>query len=629
MQAKRELSGDARQVESQDRRSGTASASRARRAWSLAFWPALVFVTSFILYLALSRYLIVRLRLTGDEPWYLLFGYGLVHNRSIDLAPLFQDSHLYTQFDLTGPDGLHAADYQGNGELILYYLPGYALFSGLGYLLGGRLGVLGLQSLLAASLCLLLYRHASAFFCSRAAGVFAWLAFLFALPPLVFVGQIFPSTTASFLAFGGFLLLTRLAKPTSLQRLLPVATLLGLIAATLPWLHTKYLLLAVTLVAMALLCLRPWRAFRQNAADRRRVWLASASVTALPLFSLALIALYSQRAFGSWTPKYSVTASDAASLPNLDVARGLALYADMFFGSQSGLFVWAPVYLLAVLGFFLLARRDRLQAAFLLGCVLGLLGAFVSAFVTPAVSQAYALPARFCVECAPFFAFCAAAVFAPAWASFRQSLAMRGKNIRHTALADRRRTWAGVTVLAATILLLATSAWFTLLGLRAPDYLYPTAAGNRVALRFAKIAPGWWFDLFPDVTSTVKHSGAVSLTREPTPSGDTQASQVSWSNAATLAYIPPGRYVATYSITCDATGASASSATLTLRAERIAAPTHTSVGQRQASLPSCISGRPAQLTLPFSSDGYEAVEFVVIQPQTTAITSLQVSYHPA
>ena len=61
-------------------------------------------------------------------------------------------------------------------------------------------------------------------------------------------------------------------------------------------------------------------------------------------------------------------------MANFDPLRGLALYADMFLGSQSGLIVWVPVYLFVLPGFVLLARRDRRQAGLLLGCVLGLLG---------------------------------------------------------------------------------------------------------------------------------------------------------------------------------------------------------------------------------------------------------------
>ena len=592
-------------------------------------WSLLVFASSFILYVALSRYLTQRLQLTGDEPWYLLLGYGLLHNRSIDLAPLFKDPHIYTQFGLTGPDGLHAADYQGNGELILYYLPGYALVCGVGYLLAGRIGILLFQASLAALTCLLLYRHTSAFFHSRVTGAFAWLAFILALPPLIFVGQVFPSAIASFLAFGAFLLLTRLNGRNQQKNTVLIATLLGAVAAVLPWLHSKYALLAVAIVTMALLCLRPWQSFRDTEGQRRTIWFSSASVTAIPLLSFVLIALYDQRAFGTWTPKYSASAGDAASLANLDPLRGLALYADMFLGNQSGLIVWAPVYMLALPGIVLLARRDRRQASLLLGCVLGLLGAFISAFVTPSVSQAYALPARFCVECAPFFALCTAAVFAPAWASCRSLLGSRphSQRIGDTLLLSRQRGWAGVVLLIATLLLLATSAWFTLTSLRTPEYLYPSAAGNRIALKYANQLPDWWFDFFPDFTHIVTYSGSVNLTREAASAGGVQTSQaaITWSNSTALADIPPGKYLATYTITC-AGSTLVSPVALTLRAERLAGATHTPIGQQDPMLSTCAAGQSVQFILPFSSVGYEPVEFLLTQPETAFITSVQVSY---
>ena len=592
-------------------------------------WSLLVFASSFILYVALSRYLTQRLQLTGDEPWYLLLGYGLLHNHSIDLAPLFKDPHIYTQFGLTGPDGLHAADYQGNGELILYYLPGYALVCGVG-LPARRTHWHPLVSSLSrcADLSAALSPHER--FLPFTGDWSLRLARIHSCATaLIFVGQVFPSAIASFLAFGAFLLLTRLNGRNQQKNTVLIATLLGAVAAVLPWLHSKYALLAVAIVTMALLCLRPWQSFRDTEGQRRTIWFSSASVTAIPLLSFVLIALYDQRAFGTWTPKYSASAGDAASLANLDPLRGLALYADMFLGNQSGLIVWAPVYMLALPGIVLLARRDRRQASLLLGCVLGLLGAFISAFVTPSVSQAYALPARFCVECAPFFALCTAAVFAPAWASFRSLLGSRphSQRIGDTLLLSRQRGWAGVVLLIATLLLLATSAWFTLTSLRTPEYLYPSAAGNRIALKYANQLPDWWFDFFPDFTHIVTYSGSVNLTREAASAGGVQTSQaaITWSNSTALADIPPGKYLATYTITC-AGSTLVSPVALTLRAERLAGATHTPIGQQDPMLSTCAAGQSVQFILPFSSVGYEPVEFLLTQPETAFITSVQVSY---
>ena len=87
-------------------------------------------------------------------------------------------------------------------------------------------------------------------------------------------------------------------------------------------------------------------------------------------------------------------------------------------------------------------------------------------------------------------------------------------------------------VLVATMLLLVTSAWFTLVGLRNPSYLYPSAAGNRIALKYADRLPSWWFYFFPDFTHIVTYSGSVNLTREAASAGGVQTSQaaITWSN---------------------------------------------------------------------------------------------------
>ena len=43
-------------------------------------------------------------------------------------------------------------------------------------------------------------------------------------------------------------------------------------------------------------------------------------------------------------------------------------------------------------------------------------------------------------------------------------------------------------------------------------------------------------------------------------------------------------------------------------------------------LSTCAAGQSVQFILPFSSVGYEPVEFLLTQPETAFITSVQVSY---
>jgi hypothetical protein len=114
---------------------------------------------------------------------------------------------------------------------------------GVGYLLAGRMGILLFQAALAALTCLLLYRYTSAFFHSRATGIFAWLVFILATAPGLCRGKCFLQPSPPFWLWG-FSLLTQMSGGNQQNHPLLMATLLGVVGYVLPWLHSKYALLA-------------------------------------------------------------------------------------------------------------------------------------------------------------------------------------------------------------------------------------------------------------------------------------------------------------------------------------------------------------------------------------------------
>ena len=107
--------------------------------------------------------------------------------------------------------------------------------------------------------------------------------------------------------------------------------------------------------------------------------------------------------------------------PNLP--RAVALYTDMFASNQSGLLPWVPLDFLVIPGVALLWRRSPAQARAVLMLIGAQLVGFLPALFTPAIYQGYALPSRFTVECAPFFALCVAAVFAAGLPALRADCA--------------------------------------------------------------------------------------------------------------------------------------------------------------------------------------------------------------
>lgn len=460
------------------------TAATARRARSRG--ELLAFCGMLLLLVVASLALIAQIGMTGDEPWYVLQGYSLLHNHTVDMTAVLHDRRIYGQLLASLPPD-HVSDYRGNGVLVVPYLPGYSLFAGLLYLLGGRFLIVVAQAALVACLGTALLREARRLWRSRAAALFAVLAFLASLPALLYVGQVFPSTLAAAAAFGSFALVARALPAAKGRRLALASGAVGALAAAAPWLHVRYATLAVAIVAGALLQLAS-AAKARGAGRHGDVRAAVALVCAPPLASLALIVLYSRRYFGTWYPQYHSLGNEAYA--GFDLARVARLYGEVLLDRTSGLIPWAPLMLLAPLGWALLARARRRYALLLLLWVAGVQATFFSAAFAPLVGQAYALPARFTVECQPFLALCVAALFAESWPRLRQSVGRLRAGGPHAAI-----DWRGMAALAC-LALLAVDAWFTLVALRAPALLYPSAAGARLVAAFPHLLPGWWFNLF-------------------------------------------------------------------------------------------------------------------------------------
>lgn len=487
-------------------------------------WSLRIFCGSFVVLCATSVYLITQIGLTGDEPWYLLQGYSLAHFHSVDMAWVAHATSIYRQFIGSVPPD-HLRDFRGNGVLVETYLPGYAAIVGVLYALGGRLLIICVQSLAGALVATLLFRETYRLWQSHAAALFATVAYCTCLPALMYVSQVFPSTLASLAAFVAFIVVVRVLPAARGRRVIVAGAMIGALAAALPWLHIKYAPIAIVVATAALLQLVARRTprmrarWRWNAAGdgvggnsatdaappigelrdtgisggRGSAWAAAGLIIGLPLASALLIILYSQRYFGTWYPQYRVQTN--TTFVNPDLFHMIALYNQMFLGGQSGLIPWAPLMLLAPAGLVVLLVRSTREGVLALLWIAGLLSAFLSAAIAPHVSQAYALPARFTVECLPFFALCVASVFAIGWHTLRS----RTLRVKFWAARDKsslRFLVRGAPMVLCCLLLLGVDAWFCLVGLLDPSALYPSAIGIRLVTHHPHLLPGWWFALF-------------------------------------------------------------------------------------------------------------------------------------
>lgn len=485
-----------------------------------------VFVGSLAVLCAASVYLISRLSLSGDEPWYLLQGYNLVHFHTVDLSRLIQEPQLYHQFVGSVPE-VRAPDFRGNGVRVEAYLPGYAAFVGVLYALGGRWLIVCVQALGGAVIATLLFQEACRLWQARAAALFAVATYLTSLPVLLYVSQIFPSMLASVIAFIAYIMVVRLVPASVGWRKFALGGLIGALTAALPWVHVKYLPLAFVIVIAAL-----WQLATAHSADRAQAWrrrdegivdtvtqartcaapstspranrpatlnggrggsvAAAALIMGLPAVSVALIMWYNLHYFGVWYPQYREPS--ATNFVRPDLVHMLGLYHQMFLSGQGGLIPWAPQMAMAPLGLVALTRHAPREGGLTALWIIGLLSAFLSSAFAPHVNQAYALPARFTVECQPFFALCVASLFTASWPHLRANARERSKGQR---LLARVTGGVGALVALCCLALVGVGAWMCFVGLLDPAALYPSADGEvRLLLQYPHLLPRWWFALF-------------------------------------------------------------------------------------------------------------------------------------
>ncbi len=597
----------------------------------------ILFTGALALYLVASAIVSVRLAPTGDEPSYLLLGDALIRHHTANLAVTTQD-HLPIPLEWA-----HIADYLGNGEQLVYYLPGYSLSIGVFYVLGGRMAVFALQSVVASGAVVLLFREGRRLYASPAAGLFAALAFFVALPPLLFVAQAYPSTLASVATLIGFLLVTRRLPDASGQQQVLYGAGVGAISALLPWLHSKYALEAVVLVILAVFQLRPF--LHRPISAHRGPWLAALLVCSMTLTSFLAIAVYCHVQYGTWTPPFASGAHSVIAFTDFSLPRLLTLYADMLVSQQSGLLAWAPLYILALPGCVLLWRRARREATALLACVAGLWGGFLPALFSTQFAQGYALPARFAVESAPFFALCAAAVFSTGLPALQAGLRNGRLQLRSYAarvlpetatvapIGNRGVRGAQLALAAlatCSLVLLLVTAEFGAVGLRNPELLYSSPAGNRLVAKYPHVLPAWWFAWFPDPLHVVASSGRVSLAPSGPASGASSGPALAVLTATVE--IPAGTYTATFTLNCSlapgvTTPATDATPQIQLVVERFAGASHTVLAVWQLSTWQCATGA-THVTLPFSSLGYEPTAFHILADSTLVIGIAQVEYAP-
>lgn len=471
-----------------------------------------VFGGAFCLFILASIYLMQRIGPAGDEPWYVLQGLSIVYYHTVDMSKIATNFGLYHLAFGHAPSG-RLQDFLHNGVLVITYLPGYAAIIGFLYAIGGRLLIVVAQSTAAALTAVLLFQESLRLWHARSVAIFAVLAYVTALPTLLYTAQLFPSTIATVAAFGSFVLVIRLLPSAQKRRRIAIGLCIALLASLLPWLHIKYAPLAVIITAAALLQLLlagsnsrvDFSAEQRQSFIKRllhdvrgnsdRYTLLTLLVTAvLPMMSFLLILWYDTHYFGTWYPQYSAQTSTSFMAP--DVKHMFLIYEEILLGDQSGLIPWVPLVLLAPAGLIALFRRHAKYAFSVLMWILGLIGTFLSSAIAPHVNQAFALPGRFSVESIPFLVICCCGVFS--FGLLRLRAAWKPVTLSKHAISDAQ-TWAIILSyigVSLCLLLLLGDAWLTLEGEVGLPLLYPSTESVRIVAAYPHWLTGWWFSLF-------------------------------------------------------------------------------------------------------------------------------------
>lgn len=289
----------------------------------------------------------------GDEPHYLVITQSLLKDGDLRIENNHRDGGYRAYFPGTlRPDFLRRGQ---DGQIYSIHAPGVSALVAPAFALGGYPAVVGFLILCASAGSVLAW-HA-AWMATRRAGAawFGWAAVTLSATAIFHSFTVYPDLPGAVLALTGVwaLLRAREERETGRDRVLPWL-LHGAALAALPWMHTRFALLAGSLGALVLLRL----AATPRAAAKAVAFLSVPAVSALGWVGY-FIAIY-----GTPDPSapYGVR-PDSGALAF--IPGGLA---GLLFDQRFGLLAYAPVLVFAAGGFVVMLRQraDRRLALELL-----------------------------------------------------------------------------------------------------------------------------------------------------------------------------------------------------------------------------------------------------------------------
>jgi hypothetical protein len=357
------------------------------RGWVRSHARGVVFVVSLAVYLALGLHSLTTLGLGGDEPHYLVITQSLLLDHDLKI----QNNHDRGDYRAFYPGDLKPDYLQRgvDGEIYSIHAPGLPALLLPGFALFGSRGAIATVCLLAALAALAIFDTA------RLVGGFGvawatWASLCFSVPLIPHAWSLYPEIAAAAIVAWAVSWAVELVPATA-----AVWFARGVCLAILPWLHTK---LVVILAVMGL-----WLMIEL----RSRVKALLAFTAPIALSSVAWFAFF-YIVYGTLDPQapYAGQAQQFVRLENLPRSI-LGFLIDQKFG----LLVYAPIYLAAAAGVWLLFQDGR-RRPFAVGLLVALLAYLLGSARYYMWWGGSSAPARFMVPLVPVLAPMVAAAFA-------------------------------------------------------------------------------------------------------------------------------------------------------------------------------------------------------------------------
>ena len=333
---------------------------------------------------------------TGDQPHYMIEAYSLTYDRDRDLSKDYFDPYrfgpMFGPFVAEGHAHAFTDEQRESGTAISVHNVGLPALLVPAVLVTHDVRAMRVELiLLAAIAAYLLLGIMRRLPIGRGWILYAvWGLVVFSLPFVAYSAQVYPEMPAALLTLIAVRVLVEPRPP-------PAAIVVGATAAALmPWLHVRFGLISLVLVAAL--------AIRVRAAG----WSAAAVAVAPLVVSLGALAYAFTRWYGSPWPDAQFATPPR---PEFDVEWAYRHSVGGLFSADYGWFPFAPLHLLAVAGAVYLCFRYRWWA--IAGTAAACAYLLLVASAT-GISTAFAYPARLQIVVVPLAAICLLALLADA-----------------------------------------------------------------------------------------------------------------------------------------------------------------------------------------------------------------------